>query len=107
MCLSTAPPLLLSIFGSCGDCGGRRSVIAEDHLAGKCAQCVSVAGGALDAYGGGHKCSPPTSPRSGIVRVPSELLPLPGDSCGHSRGTRYSITALCQSCHANRVMEVA
>ncbi|GLC42081.1 hypothetical protein PLESTB_001066100 [Pleodorina starrii] len=85
MCHCTLPPLLLSIMASCNECGRRRMCMEAECAAavGKCGECGC--GGARPTL------------RSDIGEVCS--------SRQHS--TVFSITALCQGCHGNRVLAVA
>lgn len=77
VCQSTLPPLLMSIIGRCDSCGARRSCLNEDK---ECEDCCG--------------CCPPHT-----VSEPAVL--------DHQHHTVYSITAMCQTCHTNRVLEVA
>ncbi len=94
-CASTLPPLLLSIAASCADCGRRRMCLGGD------AEAAAAAGRALaDGSGCASGCGGPQAQR----RVDT------GELCGadsHRSGTLFAITALCQGCHANRVIAVA
>ncbi|KXZ55451.1 hypothetical protein GPECTOR_2g1000 [Gonium pectorale] len=82
VCHCTLPPLLLSIAASCSECG-RRRMCMESGASGCCRDCSC--GGARPNL------------RSDLGEV--------CNTTGHS--TIFSITALCQGCHGNRVLAVA
>ncbi|GFR47637.1 hypothetical protein Agub_g9379 [Astrephomene gubernaculifera] len=85
MCHCTLPPLLLSIMASCNQCGRRRMCMEAETTAAadRCGGCVC----------GGARPS-----------LRAEL----GEVCNSQQhSTIFSITALCQGCHGNRVLAVA
>lgn len=83
VCHCTLPPLVLSVAASCNDCGRRR-------------HCVGA--GACGSHSSACRC--------GMSRP--ALKHERGEVCSLSQhSTVYNITALCQGCHANRVMAVA
>ncbi|EFJ50415.1 hypothetical protein VOLCADRAFT_80184 [Volvox carteri f. nagariensis] len=85
MCHCTLPPLLLSIMASCNECGRRRMCME--------AECT----GAADRCGG--CCCGTARP---TLRSDS------GEVCSsRQHSTVFSITALCQGCHGNRILAVA
>lgn len=136
-CQSTTPPLLLSIKAHCSGCGQRQPCIssgaapppAAAGIACKAPACGG-AGGCTDACNSGCKSAlrlppcaagavgegavPPAKRRraSGGKRAQAAAM---GDwrqslsaaeLCAHE-GRVLSVAAVCQACHANRIMEVA
>ncbi len=86
VCHCTLPPLLLSIMARCNDCGRRRFCLDSD------AEAAAPAGNGNCSCGGARP------------NLRSEL----GEVCNsRQHHTVFSITALCQGCHANRVLAVA
>ncbi|GIL66303.1 hypothetical protein Vafri_19898 [Volvox africanus] len=85
MCHCTLPPLLLSIMASCNECGRRRMCMEAEctAAAGKCGTCSCGAARPTRRSETGEVCS------------------------SRQHGTIFSITALCQGCHGNRVLAVA
>ncbi|GIL93032.1 hypothetical protein Vretimale_19071 [Volvox reticuliferus] len=85
MCHCTLPPLLLSIMASCNECGRRRMCME--------AECTAAAGRC-----GACSC--------GVARLTRRSET--GEVCSsRQHSTVFSITALCQGCHGNRVLAVA
>ncbi|KXZ54384.1 hypothetical protein GPECTOR_5g462 [Gonium pectorale] len=85
-CHCTLPPLLLSIAASCSDCGRRRNCLPPLLSAGAASRCRECACGGA---------------RPSLRADLGELCA----SAAHS--SVFSITALCQGCHGNRVLAVA
>jgi len=120
VCHCTMPPLLLSIAAACADCGSRMPRLLGLHNAGAaagddrghaCAGCATAHarhehGGLTlqrlvgDADAANNVCG------GGADADMAEASHGSGH-CDHAHGSVYSITALCQGCHANRVLEVA
>lgn len=111
-CHSTLPPLLLSIMASCADCGSRVPCMdnaghASGHESSCCAVCVKTEPCCADeghSHAHHHKLadlSPPLWDANNMAA--GDVC----DPCAHQHGNVYSITALCQSCHGNRTLEVA
>jgi hypothetical protein len=129
-CQSTAPPLLLSIQARCEGCGVRRPCIgsAAGADAGEGAAASSsaaaagggeVGGGAVEVAREGASSSRRQGRRGGVQAPRPPPVPAPArravqaaaglgaaEPCVHVSRV-LSVTAMCQSCHANRIMEVA
>lgn len=113
-CQSTLPPLLLSIKASCAGCGVRQPCVADDaadvQLKG-CSSATAVVPGtppAAAVAGSVLARSTPCHPSPSPPSPPSAAATAAALGCAHNGlGRVLSVTALCQTCHANRVLEVA
>jgi hypothetical protein len=132
-CQSTLPPLLLSIKAHCAGCGIRQPCVAPGDEPGSPAAAVAcehsqhhaaaaaaptVAGQSSTAAERTHGGCVPASAAPDVTStaivaaaamLPAVLVSAGGDAagCAHVNGRVLSVTALCQTCHANRVLEVA
>jgi|APGre2960657404_1045060.scaffolds.fasta_scaffold25230_2 hypothetical protein len=109
VCQSTLPPLLLTVMAHCASCGKRKRVGAD--------------GGGRPQHGHGHGHSHHHEPSAGagdccelaraVTRRQHTAAHPDNDACtlcceaeNPRHSSVFSITAVCQSCHANRQMEV-
>jgi hypothetical protein len=123
-CQSTLPPLLLSIKATCAGCGEKQPCLEEPAPAGAPAASSSserglqpgtppppavpaaTAAAALSrTYSGLGRRTPLGAGPAAAAAAAAAAEPSPG--CVHGSGKVLSVTALCQTCHANRVLEVA
>ncbi|KAF6254109.1 hypothetical protein COO60DRAFT_1703503 [Scenedesmus sp. NREL 46B-D3] len=105
-CQSTLPPLLLTIKASCAGCGERQPCVK-----GAVEQPATPPVAAPAAAAWARRGSQPASAAAAAVAA-ADVASLAGGGAGgpdcvHATGRVLSVTALCQTCHANRVLEVA
>jgi hypothetical protein len=120
-CQSTLPPLLLSIKAKCAGCGERQPCVEDQPgtpPAADAGRGASAAGATNTAAAGrvvsssGRILGKRSAPDAAAVSPEPAVLPYGGGGeppagCAHGSGKVLSVTALCQTCHANRVLEVA
>jgi len=128
-CQSTLPPLLLSIKAKCAGCGEKQPCIASGEQPGTPPTAAAAAAAAAavaaskpawkqqkqgqvktvgvkrTAAGVVTAGSSKAAADKAVAAAAAAAAPPPG--CAHVTGKVLSVTALCQTCHANRVLEVA
>ncbi|WIA40659.1 hypothetical protein OEZ86_004365 [Tetradesmus obliquus] len=106
-CQSTLPPLLLSIKAKCAGCGERQPCVKDEPQP----PTPPAAAPAAPAWAGARRGSQPVASAAAAAAAAAAVASLAGEgggaSCVHATGRVLSVTALCQTCHANRVLEVA
>jgi hypothetical protein len=104
-CQSTLPPLLLSIKAKCAGCGERQPCVKGEA---EQPATPSATAHAAAAWAGVKRASQPAAAAAAAAAAVASLAGEGGGpGCVHATGRVLSVTALCQTCHANRVLEVA
>ncbi|CAD7700491.1 unnamed protein product [Ostreobium quekettii] len=97
-CDSPLPPLLLSIMASCGLCGAQK--LPAPHSAHAiCSASTPKDKGTTNVMARDRTCS--SEMALSAVPIAPKLEP-----CDHEDNVVYSITAMCQTCHTDRVLVV-
>lgn len=96
-CQSTLPPLLLSIRAKCAGCGVRQPCVQGDEQSTP----STLAAARLH-----HQQQAQAAAAAAAAAAVTLPVAADGAGCAHVNGRVLSVTALCQACHANRVLEV-
>eukprot|EP00878_Enallax_costatus_P003484 GHUV01003697.1.p1 GENE.GHUV01003697.1~~GHUV01003697.1.p1 ORF type:complete len:198 (+),score=68.23 GHUV01003697.1:1338-1931(+) len=93
-CQSTLPPLLLSIKAKCAGCGIRQPCVQEEEPS------------TPPAVAAARQQQQRRQAHAAAAAAAALPVSVDGVGCAHVNGRVLSVTALCQACHANRVLEV-
>jgi hypothetical protein len=118
-CQSTLPPLLLSIKAHCAGCGERQPCAGGAACGGgsgsgdadasnnaAAGPGAAPAAPARSTRGGGGRAAAAPAPQRAAAAAAAAVAGGPAE-CAHQAGKVLSVTALCQTCHANRTLQVA
>jgi hypothetical protein len=117
-CQSTLPPLLLSIKAKCAGCGEKQPCVAGGEQSGTPTSAAAAAAAAKPATkqqqktigvkrSVGSRAEKAEAAAAAAAAVAAAAAAAADAACAHVNGKVLSVTALCQTCHANRVLEVA
>eukprot|EP00879_Flechtneria_rotunda_P012929 GHRR01013502.1.p1 GENE.GHRR01013502.1~~GHRR01013502.1.p1 ORF type:complete len:215 (+),score=98.47 GHRR01013502.1:723-1367(+) len=101
-CQSTLPPLLLSIKATCAGCGVRQPCVQGGNEPNSPSAAIAAAAEQQQRQQSLDEAAAATA-----VAAAAAAVAALDAGCSHESGRVLSVTALCQSCHANRVLEVA